>query len=401
MTQQTVNFRERMSQFYPRFSAGEYQRRHKAIREKMAADGIDVLVLHGGPGLGYHNQVNVHYVSNYVDQVATYIVFPLVGDPVQFVSIYPWIPIGQIISVIEDVRIGSVQQVVDVLRGLGGQFKRVGLVGSGGIAKSIPHDHYEVIRQAYPSVEFVVAAELLEQVRRIPSAEEMVWFRRGAAMTDNALRALVDAARPGVTDHELFAAIHYSYLKEGGTFYFSWLGSTPMDDPAMPYPWAHPSGRRLAKGDLILSEISAGYWGYAGQLGRPIALGEPTKQLRELFGLAVEVYDAVCPRLVPNGRVNDVMSAAARIQEAGYTIQCPVIHGWGQRLTPPFCGVPGLNAWHTDPEVRFDENQLVMVEPNPCTLDLRAGIFLGDVNVVTPDGGQSLHKSPMEFIVID
>jgi len=100
VTQQTVNFRERMSQFYPRFSAGEYQRRHKAIREKMAADGIDVLVLHGGPGLGYHNQVNVHYVSNYVDQVATYIVFPLVGDPVQFVSIYPWIPIGQIISVI-------------------------------------------------------------------------------------------------------------------------------------------------------------------------------------------------------------------------------------------------------------------------------------------------------------
>ena len=402
MSGQTVNFRERMGEHYPRFSPGEYVRRHAAIRERMARANLDVLVLYGGPGLGYHNQVNVHYVANYVDQVATYVVFPLEGAPVQFVSIYPWLPIGQIISVIDDVRVGSVGQVVEAMKDSGGgPWRRIGVVGSGGIAKSIPHDHYEVLREAFPAAELVTAADLLEEVRRIPSEEEMTWFRRGAAMTDHALRELVRAARPGVTDHELFAAIHASYLRQGGTFYFSWLGSTPMADPAMPYPWSHPSGRRLEQGDLILSEISAGYWGYAGQLGRPIALGEPPKLLRELFALAADVYQEACRGLVPHGRLRTVMDAAARIQDAGYTIQCPVIHGWGQRLTPPFCSVPGLDAWQSDPEIRFADRQLIMVEPNPCTPDLRAGIFLGDVNVVTPAGGQSLHATPMEFIVID
>src|SRR5262245_52385080 len=396
-----VNFRERTAQYYPRFSEAEYSRRYAAIRARMGAAGIDMLILYGGPGLGYHNQVNVHYVSNYVDQVATYVVFPLVGEPTQFVSIYPWLPMGEVISVIDDVRVGSVRQVIDLLKGRHQTFRRIGLVGSGGVAKSIPHDHYELFREALPNVELVVAADLLEEVRHIPSAEELTWFERGAALTDLAFRALLDAARPGVTDHELFATIHHAYLKEGGTFYFSWLGSTPMEDPAMPYPWTHPSGRRVQKGDVILTEISAGYWGYAGQLQRAIALGEPTKTFRQLFDLALEVYEETCRCLVPAGRLRAVMNVAARIEEAGFTIQCPVIHGWGQRLTPPFCGLPSLEAWKSDPEARFEQNQLVVVEPNPCTPDLGAGMFFGSLNIVTSGRGRSLQRTSNEFFIKD
>jgi hypothetical protein len=47
------------------------------------------------------------------------------------------------------------------------------------------------------------------------------------------------------------------------------------------------------------------------------------------------------------------------------------------------------------------ENQLIMIEPNPCTPDYRAGIFLGDVGVVRKDGWQSLHRFPLEFVVVD
>ncbi len=400
MSQERANFRERMAKYYPRFSTSEYQRRYTAVRQCMTAAGIDVLVVHGGPGLGYHNQVNAHYLSNYVDQVATYVIFPLKGDPIQFVSIYPWLPMGEIISVIDDVRVGSVHQVADALLGYT-NVRRVGLVGSGGIAKSIPHDHYEVLRQRLSKAEFVVAADLMEGVRRIPSTEELAWFERGAALSDLAFRALVDAVRPGVVDHELFAAIHHSYLKEGGTFYFSWLGSTPMSDPIMPYPWSHPSGRRVEKGDVILMEVSAGYWGYAGQLQRVITLGRPTPLYQQLFELSRQVYEEVSRSLVTGANLDAVNAAAARIETAGFSIQCPVIHGWGQRLTPPFCGIPGLQQWKSDPEARLEENQLIVVEPNPCTPDLRAGVMLGNLNIVTSHGGCSLQKTALDLVVVD
>lgn len=400
MNEGRANFRARMAKYYPRFSEGEYQRRYAAVRQGMSAAGIDVLVVHGGPGLGYHNQVNAHYLSNYVDQVATYVVFPLTGDPVQFVSIYPWLPMGEIISVINDVRVGSVREVGDVLKGYR-NIRRVGVVGSGGIAKSIPHDHYEVLRQQLPNADFVLAADLLELVRHIPSAEELTWFSRGAELSDMAFRALVDATRPGVADYELFAAIHHSYLKEGGTFYFSWLGSTSMADPVMPYPWSHPSGRRVQKGDVILMEVSAGYWGYAGQLQRVITLGEPSPLYQQLFALSRQVYEEVSRALVAGTKLEALNTAAARIEQAGFTIQCPVVHGWGQRLTPPFCGIPGLQQWHSDPQTVLDENQLIVVEPNPCTPDLRAGVMLGNLNIVTRSGGRSLQKTPLDLVVLD
>ncbi len=43
-----------------------------------------------------------------------------------------------------------------------------------------------------------------------------------------------------------------------------------------------------------------------------------------------------------------------------------------------------------------------MVEPNPCSTDLKSGVFLGDLCVVTENGAESLHTYPIEEpIVVD
>lgn len=41
----------------------------------------------------------------------------------------------------------------------------------------------------------------------------------------------------------------------------------------------------------------------------------------------------------------------------------------------------------------------IMIEPNPCTKDLKMGVFLGNVNRVTEVGGKSYQRFPLEFIV--
>jgi hypothetical protein len=40
------------------------------------------------------------------------------------------------------------------------------------------------------------------------------------------------------------------------------------------------STREIQKGDLVLAEITGTYYGYPGQLIRPIALGDPPPELR-------------------------------------------------------------------------------------------------------------------------
>jgi len=70
-------------------------------------------------------------------------------------------------------------------------------------------------------------------------------------------------------------------------------------------------------------------------------------------------------------------------------------------LKPPFCGIPGVPAWRSDPDTRFEQNELMAVEPNPCTPDLRAGVMVGNLNVVTPAGGRSLHKVPLDQAALE
>jgi Xaa-Pro dipeptidase len=175
-----------------------------------------------------------------------------------------------------------------------------------------------------------------------------------------------------------------------------------MADPTMPYPWRVPSERRIQKGDLILNELSMSYSGCSGQLIRPIAVGKPTQRFQKMYDLAEDVFRRVAGVIRPGGSKADVLKISAAIPEAGYTIEAPIIHGWDDKAESPHWGIPGRDvAGHIVEDERLQENQLIMIEPNPCTPDYRAGIFLGDVGVVKKDGWQSLHRFPLEFVVVD
>ena len=61
--------------------------------------------------------------------------------------------------------------------------------------------------------------------------------------------------------------------------------------------------------------------------------------------------------------------------------------------------MPGDPCWAVDLDVPFQENQLIVIEPNPTTRDMQSGFFIGDMNRVTPQGAISLHQYPLQLTV--
>jgi hypothetical protein len=45
------------------------------------------------------------------------------------------------------------------------------------------------------------------------------------------------------------------------------------------------------------------------------------------------------------------------------------------------------------------ENMVHVIQPNPITRDLKAGLQLGAAVIVKSDGGESLHNYPFKFPV--
>ena len=72
---------------YEKFSDAEFARRHAAARKLMERDGLDALVLTGGPDI-YSHGGGVTWGAGLIDErgMCQYLVLPLKGDPT---LIYP------------------------------------------------------------------------------------------------------------------------------------------------------------------------------------------------------------------------------------------------------------------------------------------------------------------------
>lgn len=272
-------------------------------------------------------------------------------------------------------------------------FSSVGVVGW------MPYQHYQSMRLENPGVGFRDVTRRFRVLRLTKSEEELEWLRRGVAFTDAALAALEETLRPGIREFELAAAIEAAYLADGGLTTFYYLASTPMDDPQVCVPAQVLSGREIAIGDLVATEISAAYGGYGGQgLRTYVVAAEPTPLFRELHDVAERVFEAVARAMVPGAGHEEVWEAADLIAERGFTIRDALVHGFGIGLLPP--SIRTRETSHgTDPWT-FELGQTLVIQPNVVTADERGGVQTGELCVVTEEGARSLHRYPLRLVEV-
>jgi len=231
-------------------------------------------------------QANVRYVTNFVDEVMSYVFFPIEGEPTQWMDIRPHLPNAKAVAVIQDIRSrrsalshGGDQalELVERIKQARLQNTKLGIVGYQ-LMHELPYDIMEALKKGLPNATFENLTEVYDEIQMYHSTEEVEFMKKAAKLTDIAAEGMVKATKPGATEAEIYGHTHAASLIHGGEFDFSLIASTPMSDPSMPYPFPIPSHRRIRIGDIVSTEISAGYWGYSGQLCRSIAVRKkPTK----------------------------------------------------------------------------------------------------------------------------
>jgi Xaa-Pro aminopeptidase len=376
---------------YPRFSDLEYQRRSKLVRRMLERKNLDgCLIYNSSTSIG-----TVHYLSNYLSWRPTYLIYPLASEPTLILHFYNHIPCAKEMSIVSDVqwhRNDPVRAVVKCLRRKKLDRSRLGVVG----LEVIPYSHMVGIRKELPRLELVDVSEEYNWIRWVRSSEEIQWFRKSAGLTDAAVYALEERVRPGLTEHDLQRIIHDAFLGDAGQLGVAFISSTSMSSPDRYVPWQFPTSRRIGKGDVIISEITVAYYGYGTQIHRPFAVGrEPTPQYKKLFDVALECFERVSKVLRPGATTKDVLNASSVIEENGLTVFDSLVHGEGG-------GHPELgtrSSAHTRQRFKFRENMVVVIQPQPVTPNLEAGLQLGAATVITPNGAKSLHEYPFKFPV--
>ena len=373
------------------FSDTEYQRRYRLVHQWMQREGFAALVLYGnrygGQGLAW--------LSNFAPRHDTYLVWPLDGEPTLLTQLFNHVPNAQRVSVIEDTRwagADSAATAADALAAKGIGQGRVGVVGR------VPFNDFSTFQARFPEIEFVPAGKGYNGLRLVKSAEELEWLRQGAAYTDLAMEALVQAVKPGASEFELAAAIEASYTAAGGEHGIHFLSSTPMQSPRSYVPAQTQTSRRLVVGDVVICELSAGVGGYAGQIHRPIAVGQrPTSDYQRIYDAALDAYERIVAVLKPGATSGQALDAAQVIEEAGLSVCDDLLHGYGLGYLAPVLRTRATANKPQPEDFVFEEHMAIVVQPNVYDPQTGAGLQVGNLLEITADGAQSMQKYPMRF----
>lgn len=239
------------------------------------------------------------------------------------------------------------------------------------------------------------------QVRLVKSDEELRWLELAADLTDVAVTALAEGAKPGMSERELQALVQTPYLPFGATNFIHYLQTASMTASDSAVPRQYPSGRKLAKGDVLSTELSVDYWGYTGQVLRTFFIGEePNALYRELHAVADAVLDRILDRIRPGIHVRDLVAASSQIEDSGFTIIDDLVHGYGGGYLPPVLGSRSRPAAGEIPDMILKRGMALVVQPNVVTKDWKAGVQTGNLLVVTDTGAKSLQKFPRGFHVL-
>jgi Xaa-Pro aminopeptidase len=374
---------------YPTFSDAEIQRRHRAIYDLMAQEGVDAVLFYGS---GRYAS-DIYWLSDWPSSREAYLLMQAGKEPVILMQLFNHYPMARVMSTIKDVRwagANTTNSVVELIRERDLEAKKIGLVGS------ISYQVYNRLRETFPGATFVDLGGKLRLMRAVRSAEEIERISLASTLTDQSIQALAENLRAGLREDEIPAIIEPVYLKAGGYAGIHFMSSMPMREPDFPVPSQFHSRRKLQKGDAVISEISGAYAGYSGQIHRTFSIGEgPTPEWQKMHDAAMEAFEVLSQVIKDGATTTEAEEAAEIIHRRGFSTYDDLVHGVNQY--PPIFQTKTRKR-HESRELVFRENMVIVIQPNLTTYDEKMGLQFGETLVVKKTGCESLNAYPRQWV---
>jgi Xaa-Pro aminopeptidase len=264
----------------------------------------------------------------------------------------------------------------------------------------------ELLRARHPRVEIEDLNPILDELRSIKSAREIVLIRRASQLAGLGLMEAMRSTEPGVTEYQLDAAARYVFLVNNARLeaYRSITASGTENINNMHY---FRNSATLKDGDLVLMDYAPDYRYYVSDIGRvwPVN-GTYAPWQRELLQFVLEYHKAVLAHIRSGVTPAQVMEEARKAMEpvfARTTFSKPIYEQAARRLVETGGGVfshtVGM-AVHDVGSYRdgLKPGQVFSVDPQLRVPEENLYLRYEDTVVVTEDGVENFTDFlPMEL----
>lgn len=263
--------------------------------------------------------------------------------------------------------------------------KKVGLVGKGNMSAAFCDN----LRKGLPGVDIINATEIVDKVRMVKSEEELQLHREAAYLHEMSYELAKKTIRPGKTVFEVIKEIQCKQIMTGSEEQqIGIIFDQPNASKLSQLSWGNTYIRRTFKeGDvvnlLMESSVASGYW---YDLRRFLCFGSVPNELQEAMEIAKEARNIMEVNCKHGLATSVALDASNKFLKSK---GCPTEHrvgGHGQGLD-----LVERPVFHSDEPAKLEEGMVVSLHPTAVTKNALGS--LSDTYVITSSGAVPIYKN--------
>jgi Xaa-Pro aminopeptidase len=231
-------------------------------------------------------------------------------------------------------------------------------------------------------------------IRSVKTADELEKMQKAQDIAEDALKYVMEnVIKEGASELEVGRALDFHMLSHGAECVSFDTIALSGENTSLPH--GVPSDKKIRKGEFVLMDFGAVYEGYHSDMTRTVCVGNPTDEMREIYGIVLEAQ-LKCLDFVKAGVTGKELDACARnfITEKGYGENFG--HGLGHSVGMEIHESPAAN---TRGETVLSENMIMTIEPG-IYLPSKFGVRIEDCVTVTEKGCDNFAHSPKNLIIL-
>lgn len=215
---------------------------------------------------------------------------------------------------------------------------------------------YEGLKDSYPEAEIVKCNDIMVNLRKIKSENELACIQEGFRIVDLATDEVIRNLKPGVTELQMVGIAQRVIYEEGAEY--EGLPMYVFSEKSTSHAISRSGYRTINKGDIVQLNLSAKIDGYSPAVGLPVVMGKLEGERRDIVEFCLKAHDWTVDQIKAGVMASDIAKGYyQKFVDAGFKdnfVYGPC-HGTGMiEVEPPWM--------ETDSDYMLEKNMTFQVD---------------------------------------
>ena len=163
---------------------------------------------------------------------------------------------------------------------------------------------FEGLKESFPKAEIVKCNDIMVELRKIKSVNELACIQEGFRIVDLATDEVIRHLKPGVTELQMVGIAQRVIYEEGAEY--EGLPMYVFGEKSTSHAISRSGYRTINKGDIVQLNLSAKIDGYSPAIGLPVVMGKLEGERRRVVDFCRQAHEWTVDQLKAGVVASDV-----------------------------------------------------------------------------------------------